>query len=104
MLRNELPKCQIDGPIADFSNGFNPAASPALARESWRMRVAHLISLNKIQHLKLLVLPDTLVTDAHLATLEGLDQLEALDLRGSSVTDAGVKKLQKALPKLKIYR
>ena len=103
-LRNALPKCQIDGEIADLSNGFNPAASPRLASDSWKMRVSHLMSLNKIQHLKLLVLSDTLVTDAHLATLEGLDQLESLDLRGSSVTDAGVEKLQKALPKLKIHR
>lgn len=106
MLRDALPKCQIDGPIADFSNGFNPAAPPALASSSWSMRVSHLMALNKIQHiqhLKLLVLPDTVVTDSHLTALEGLDHLETLDLRGSSVTDAGVEKLQKALPKLKIH-
>ena len=66
--------------------------------------MARLDSLNQAGQLKLLILPDPLVTDSHLATLEGLDQLETLDLRGSSVTDAGVEKLQNALPKLKIHR
>lgn len=102
-LRNALPKCNVDGEVADFSGGFNPAA-PGPDDGGWKRRISHLLSLNKDQRLKLMVLPDPLVTDAHLATLEGFDHLETLDLRGSSVTDAGVQRLQKTLPKLKIHR
>jgi hypothetical protein len=99
-LRNALPKCNVDGEIVEFGG---PAA-PGPDTSGWKQRVALLLSYNKAQKLKLLVLPGPSITDAHLATLEGLDQMDALDLRGSSVTDAGVEKLQKALPKLKIHR
>ncbi len=102
-LRNALPNCHVDGPVVDFSGGFNPAA-PGPEGGGWKPRMERLLWLNKAQHLKLVVLADPLVTDGHLATLEGLDHLELLDLRGASVTDAGVKRLQKALPKLKIHR
>ena len=99
-LRNALPKCNVDGEIAEFGG---PAA-PGPDSNGWKQRVALLLSYNKAQKLKLLVLSGPLITNAHLATLEGLDQMDALDLRGSSVTDAGVEKLQMALPKLKIHR
>jgi internalin A len=102
-LKNALPKCNVDGEIADFTGGFNPA-SPGPEGNGWKQRVAQLVLLNKAQKLKLLVLADPLVKDGHLETLEGLDHLDTLDLRSASVTGEGVEKLQKALPKLKIHR
>ena len=102
-LRSALPQCNVDGDVADFTGGFNPAApDPEGAR--WKGIISRLLMLDKDHRLKLLILPDPLVTDAYLATLEGLDNLESLDLRGSSVTDRGVEKLQMALPNLKIHR
>lgn len=43
-------------------------------------------------------------TDMGLAHLQGFTQLQTLNLRGTRVTDAGVKKLDKALPNVKIER
>ena len=53
---------------------------------------------------KLVILSDPLIADFHLSLFEQLDGLEVLDLRGAGVTDEGVQKLQKAIPKLKVYR
>jgi hypothetical protein len=44
------------------------------------------------------------VTDLGLPNLEAVSGLEYLNLSNTAVTDAGVKRLKKALPKLKVDR
>ena len=39
-----------------------------------------------------------------MAILQGMTELRELDLRNTRVTDAGVKRLQQALPALKVTR
>jgi len=48
-------------------------------------------------------LKGTRATDAGLKHLAGLGKLKELDLTGTQVTADGVGRLQKALPKCKIY-
>lgn len=53
--------------------------------------------------LKWLVLMDTSVTDEGLKHFAALRSLKRLDLEGSRVTKEGVRRLQRALPRLRIY-
>lgn len=60
--------------------------------------------LKGLENLEYLNVYGTEVTDAGLAHLEGLKKLKSLYLWQTKVTDEGVKKLQAALPELKIIR
>ena len=60
--------------------------------------------LKGLENLEYLNLYGTEITDAGLAHLEGLKKLKSLYLWQTKVTDEGVKKLQTALPELKIVR
>lgn len=60
--------------------------------------------LKDLKQLEVLSLVGTQVGDAGLEHLKGLENLKLLFLAGTKVTDDGVKKLQEALPKLKIER
>ena len=60
--------------------------------------------LKGLENLEYLNLYGTEVTDAGLAHLEGLKKLKSLYLWQTKVTDEGVKKLQAAIPGLKIIR
>jgi Leucine-rich repeat (LRR) protein len=64
---------------------------------------AGLDHLGNLPGLKHLDLSHTRVTDAGLERLRHMSELESLDLAGAPVSEAGVGKLQKALPKLRIY-
>lgn len=67
-LWDALPQRHLEGELADFAGGFSLAnASPKGA--SWKNRLSRLQGLNKEHKLKLLILPDPLITDGHLATL-----------------------------------
>lgn len=57
-----------------------------------------------LENLEYLNLYGTEITDAGLAHLEGLKKLKKLYLWQTKVTDEGVKKLQEAIPELKIIR
>jgi ATP-dependent DNA ligase len=61
-----------------------------------------MVYLEKMTELRFLVLAGTNVSDAGLAYLKGMTQLREVMLHGTGVTDAGLKKLQEALPKLKV--
>lgn len=61
-------------------------------------------SVARLSELRELSLWRTRVGDAGLVKLANLRDLEMIDLRETRVTDAGVKRLQEALPKLKITR
>jgi hypothetical protein len=65
---------------------------------------AGMVHLKGLTQLTGLSLWGTKVTDAGLANLRGLSQLRDIDLNGTEVTDAGAKDLEKALPKVKIWR
>ena len=60
--------------------------------------------LKGLENLEYLNVYGTEVTDAGLAHLEGLKKLKSLYVWQTKVTDEGVKKLQAALPELKIIR
>jgi Leucine-rich repeat (LRR) protein len=60
--------------------------------------------LKGLENLEYLNLYGTEITDAGLVHLEGLKKLKSLYLWQTKVTDEGVKKLQAALPGLKIIR
>lgn len=60
--------------------------------------------LKELENLEYLNIYGTEITDAGLAHLEGLKKLKSLYLWQTKVTDEGVKKLQAALPGLKIVR
>lgn len=60
--------------------------------------------LKGLENLEYLNLYGTEITDAGLAHLEGLKKLKSLYLWQTKVTDEGVKKLQAAIPGLKIVR
>lgn len=60
--------------------------------------------LKGLENLEYLNLYGTEITDAGLPHLEGLKKLKSLYLWQTKVTDEGVKKLQEALPDLKIIR
>jgi len=57
----------------------------------------------KLETLKTLSLQGSLVTDAGLVHLENLQLLKRIDLRGTSITKEGVKKLQRAMPRAKMF-
>ena len=63
-----------------------------------------LTQLAGLKNLESLDLTGTAVTDAGLAQLTALKQLRELNLEDTPVTDIGVKRLQTALPNLKIHR
>lgn len=65
---------------------------------------AGLVHLKLLPQLEGVTFADTAVTDAGLVHLSALKQLKRVNLEGTEVSDAGVNNLQKALPKLKIYR
>ncbi|HZU34927.1 MAG TPA: hypothetical protein VFA18_03410 [Gemmataceae bacterium] len=65
---------------------------------------AGLTHLTDLKQLQRLCLNGTGVTDAGLEHLTGLSDLEVLTLQDTKVTPTGVQKLQKALPKAKIFR
>jgi hypothetical protein len=69
-----------------------------------RVGDAGLAHLEGLTDLRVLSLSRTGVGDAGLVHLEGLTGLQTLDLGLTGVGDTGVKKLQRALPKVKIYR
>jgi Leucine-rich repeat (LRR) protein len=60
--------------------------------------------LKGLENLEYLNLYGTEITDAGLVHLEGLKKLKSLYLWQTKVTDEGVKKLQAAIPGLKIIR
>jgi hypothetical protein len=60
--------------------------------------------LKGLENLEYLNLYGTEITDAGLVHLEGLKKLRKLYLWQTKVTDEGVKKLQEAIPELKIIR
>jgi Leucine-rich repeat (LRR) protein len=67
----------------------------------------HLKKLTALRSLSLGAPPDHFgggnpITDAGIEHLKGLTKLEDLNIRHTQVTNAGVKRLQEALPKLKI--
>ncbi len=49
-------------------------------------------------------LSETIVGDDCLGHLKNLPDLQRLDLRGTRVTDDGITRLQKALPRLEVFR
>jgi len=53
---------------------------------------------------EILGLDETRVTDAGMKELSGMKNFKSLSLSATKVTDAGVAQLQKALPKLTIFR
>ena len=57
-----------------------------------------------LSQLEMLDLAETQISDAGLAHLVGLANLRKLDLRGTRVTGEGISNLQRALPRLEIYR
>ena len=63
---------------------------------------AGLQHLKELTNLSDMYLQNTQITDAGLEYLKGLTRLKRLYLEGTQITDDGVKKLQEALPKLKI--
>lgn len=65
---------------------------------------AGLAHIKDLANLQVLSLVGTQVTDAGLEGLKGLANLKTLFLAGTKVTDEGVKKLQEALPMLKVER
>jgi Leucine-rich repeat (LRR) protein len=65
---------------------------------------AGLEHLKGLANLKVLSLVGTQVTDAGLEHLKGLANLKELFVSGTKVSEDGAKKLQEALPKLKIER
>ncbi|MBC7853404.1 MAG: hypothetical protein IAF94_08215 [Pirellulaceae bacterium] len=108
-LRNSLPNCQIVGDWNDLSRfgKYNPRMVERIRSKGSTTIVGRAtipIQRDQKRPEKLVVLSGPLIADFHLSLLEQLDSLEVLDLRGASVTDDGVQKLQKALPKLRIYR
>ncbi len=64
---------------------------------------AGLAHLKGLDSLEFLMLNTTEVTDAGLRILEGMTHLELVTLHNTRVTDTGADRLQKALPKAKIY-
>jgi hypothetical protein len=64
---------------------------------------AALADLRQLTRLKWLDLGMTEITDFGLRHMETLKDLEVVDLSGTLVTEQGVKKLQQALPKCKVY-
>jgi hypothetical protein len=65
---------------------------------------AGLERLKELANLQILSLVGTQVTDAGLEHLKGMSGLKTVFLAGTKVTDDGVKKLQEALPMLKVER
>lgn len=65
---------------------------------------AGLAQLAGLENLEYLNLYGTAITDAGLEPLKGLAKLKSLYLWQTSVTDEGVRKLQAALPNLKVVR
>jgi hypothetical protein len=65
---------------------------------------AGLAHLKGLTGLRQLYIDDTLVSDAGLAHLKGMTGLISLSITGSHVTDDGVLELERALPRLFIYR
>jgi hypothetical protein len=63
-----------------------------------------LANVRELIQLESLNLNDTRVTNAGLVHLQGITGLEDLYLEDTQVTDAGAQELQKALPKVRIYR
>jgi hypothetical protein len=69
-----------------------------------RVTDAGLRNLKTLKKLTEIDLRLTQITDAGLVHLHALTKLSRLDLRRTHVTNAGVKKLQRALPSLTVYR
>jgi hypothetical protein len=65
---------------------------------------ADLVRVTGLKDLRRLILYRTPVTDAGLEPLKGLTHLKELELTHTRATDVGVRRLQEALPKLKISR
>ena len=65
---------------------------------------ADLAHVTRLKDLRRLILYRTQVTDTGLEYLKGLTRLNELVLTRTQVTDDGVRKLQEALPKLRISR
>jgi mono/diheme cytochrome c family protein len=72
--------------------------------EHTKVTDAGLAHLKNLTHLSYLNLFDTSVTDKGLEQLKGLSNLKHLYVWQTKVTDQGVTDLQKALPKVQIYR
>jgi len=72
--------------------------------EKTKINDKSLEQIKGLENLEYLNLYGTEITDAGLANLEGLKKLRKLYLWQTKVTDEGVKKLQEALPELKIVR
>jgi hypothetical protein len=60
--------------------------------------------LKDLCKLRTLILGETNISDAGLAHLKGMKQLDKLVIDKTNVTNDGVQVIEKALPKLKIYR
>lgn len=89
---------------AGLANVEGLAALKKLYLVDTQVTDAGLERLRGLASLEVLSLAGTPVTDAGLEHLKGLAQLKTLFLAGTKVTDEGVKKLQEALPMLKIER
>jgi hypothetical protein len=59
--------------------------------------------ISSLVDLKWLVLMDTNLTDEGLLQLTQLKNLQRLDLEGTLVTDAGVKRIEEALPNVRVF-
>jgi hypothetical protein len=104
---SELQKLMLGG-TAVSSAGLEPIAELAKLTQLdlWNTEVGDtgLTHLKRLKNLRNLDLSGTKVTDEGLTQLAELRSLESLDLRGTRVTAAGAKRLQAALPRLKITR
>ena len=95
------------GPTIDDSALACIAGLPKLKRLSLCMcnvgdaGMVHVICSHDLEDLDLFC---TDVTDACLIRLKELRNLQVINLRYTDVTDAGVADLQRALPRLKIYK
>jgi hypothetical protein len=63
-----------------------------------------LAEIGSLRGLRMLYLNNSQITDAGLVQLEGLTNLEFISLENTRVTDEGVRRLQNALPEVRIQR
>lgn len=94
-----------DQELADFAEVL--LAFPQLSAlhfKSTKITDAGLLHLERLPHLRRVLLENAAITDAGLIRLKALRRLEELNIKGAKVTDAGIHELQQALPQIKVER